>query len=178
MAVVVMARILARVLTPGKTTLYSTPGSWLELKIEDSMTTDKRTATGLAPEALITPPSGYEWTGESRTPDEGEHFASWDSTRGRQEAIKCTGVHWSGKYAILRKNGPPLEPGVYRKKDAVVEAMQYDGTDKSRGDIRAWTAQRALVASTGEWVVRDGTGSFHIVPPGEFADRYEQEHTT
>jgi hypothetical protein len=84
----------------------------------------------------------------------------------------------------------------FRKKPVVIEAVQYDGTAKSRDEIYLWTDLddvpadggvdgRPIVISTlegdmtaqaGDWIIRGVHGEFYPCKPDIFAATYEEVH--
>jgi hypothetical protein len=94
---------------------------------------------------------------------------------------------------------PPAagEPGWYRKRPVVVEAMRWDGTRESHHAIRTWrkssdsrgnilwslhgntaflsmeTMEGTMRADVGDWIIRGVKGEFYPCKPDVFAATYE-----
>lgn len=59
----------------------------------------------------------------------------------------------------------------YRRKPAVVNAIQYDGTSKPLDDFLGY--QHGLALEVGYWVVKDKEGIFSIYSDSEFNNQFE-----
>jgi hypothetical protein len=90
-----------------------------------------------------------------------------------------------------------IEPGRYRKKPVVIEAIQWDGTIERAAEILAWveghggsgnyhgtasgptphiaieTLEGAMAATEGWWVIRGVEGEFYPCKPSVFEATYE-----
>ena len=87
-------------------------------------------------------------------------------------------------------------PGYFSKIPVVIQAMQYDGTDRSAGDIIQWTcksstpaeiskgelrvktlesAEGSHVVSIGDWVIRGVAGEHYPCKPDIFDRTYREE---
>jgi hypothetical protein len=89
-------------------------------------------------------------------------------------------------------------PAFFRKKPVTVSAMQFDGTQQSADEIKAWMLQQGsasaaefftsaetagalsvetlegkMVASTDDWIIRGAFGEFYPCKPNIFAATYE-----
>jgi hypothetical protein len=81
----------------------------------------------------------------------------------------------------------------YRKKPVVIEAVQFDGTDRSYNDVQALadlskmgiletcaqgikisTLEGAMVASPGDWIIRGVKGELYPCKPDIFEATYDE----
>lgn len=76
----------------------------------------------------------------------------------------------------------------YQKKPVVIEAVQWDGTDKSLGEIVNWmehevqnlqnnklgieTLEGVMEASVGDFIIKGVKGEFYPCKPDIFAETY------
>jgi hypothetical protein len=76
----------------------------------------------------------------------------------------------------------------FRKKPVIIEAMQFDGSDKSALEICFWsgmsslfdegtlkieTLEGTLTASPGDWIIKGIKGEFYPCKPDIFESTYE-----
>jgi hypothetical protein len=78
----------------------------------------------------------------------------------------------------------------FRKKPVVIEAVQFDGTDRSYYDvcefapdvqfatceqgIKIQTLEGTMVASPGDWIIRGVKGELYPCKPDIFAATYDE----